>query len=1184
MVRNLPYHNFLFFFAAPKMAPLSQEGDRTLGLKHRNHNKLLEKALADGVKPEKLSPDDSDLENLLKIDIASRQRNVEYILEVLKSEDMLYVSRAIKQSEWLVTEQQYADIINPEYLHTHLFPQMTTRASLKLMLHIRINLKNEARINEFYKYYKKKDAKQAQKWLPKCSPALIEEELKTNPLDIGNDQFKKLSERGFTVFKVALDAIPYWKKDKIERAMFLLKTDTELFLNTLENLEVQQMPKFGPKATRILMAKCPQIIQDKFERYAHSIHLPTFAKHMKKEEIKDFMLKNMENDQLRYWFNYDNVKIFIEHMPDEGKFEFVKQFFIERPFEDPPNPIPYHKASVFDKCNNLSIYRWYRFAPFDVAFSEIKKLIRIESLPDERNSMFSVVLFCAKRNPQHVHELLQYYHDKHMNEPFRFKITFVNKILSETDTHYYDKKTWTILNTIFYNMEVYSENSENYVQPYIEAIIAYNILHGEEVPEIVAKKFNFSSMIKLESKLKAEEKPKIFNYLYNIQMTLLRNKNVSNETHFNEALGLIDNIMYVLIDWKRDLVEFPEILDKIRELIKIKQDNDWKISLSSLYTKNKKWRRAMFEESLALHTSEESLINVIKHDPKLLLRNKAEVDSVRYNDNKTLTRLLRKLRIYFAQSIACEWTTEYLGKLNQASGHKALTRAICTLLPQKPLMEILQKYAPTETKINWTEDDELLLSLRKYFAKHMHLARPLMSPNIVLCYARGDYLQFALPSLSAISYNISSERSRDMLSKLLESPVSVQKHGLTLAFNKLQPREIKQVFADLWKRNKNASIRAGLFKRTFELLCKQKDDEEAENIWDLLGMFIDNLSSEEDKTIYLILSNNKSSVDLVPFCVRGKLCMKSYKCLSSLPPKADYVGLVDGIKSYFKNVMEYLDFDFITDVVQKDLENFTKKLYSGDILPSYMLCVKDEEAQTTRYNKVFLPLLERCFPLWDERDKDGCYFVKMNMTNVLQELRKGLFVYVFMEKMLLPTKLFADIANKLEEKLPTKTSYVLLRTWKLTATLIKLLDRHRETLDAIEIKNKKQRDRYYMSDNDNRWNAFFLKVTKDFALACINYLKADIEEYFPSINLLFGKALLNVGSNMHGMVYFDILNNIIDNCDKCPKCYIMVLKSFPSYWSDTAQDKKKEICDKIESHPSLEVKMYYYRERDAQHF
>ncbi|XP_026314294.1 uncharacterized protein LOC113226006 [Hyposmocoma kahamanoa] len=1165
------------------MAPLSLEGD-TLGSKHRNHNKLLEKAIADGVKPEKLNPEDSDLENLLKIDIASRQMNVEYILEVLKSEDMLYVSRAIKQSLWLVTEQQFADIINPDYLHTQLFPQMTTKASHKLMLHIRLNLKNAARIDEFYKYYKKTDLKKAQKWLSQCSPALIEEELKARTHDIGNHQFKRLSERGFTVFKQALDAISYWKKDKIERAMFLLKTDTELFLNTVENLEIHQMPKFGPKATQIIMAKCPQKIQDKFEIYAHNIHLPTFVKHMKKEQIKGFMLKHMENDKLRYWFNYDNVKIFIKHMPNEGKFEFVKEFFIERPFKDPPIAIPYHKASVFDNSNcSSNIYRWYRFAPFDVAFSEIKKLIRIESSPDERNSMFSVVLFCAKRNPQHVHELLQYYHDKHMNEPFKFKLTFVNKILSMTDTHNYDKKTWTLLNTIFYSMEVYSENSDNFVQPYIEAIIAYNILHGEEVPEIVAKKFSFNSMNKLQSKLKVEEKPKIFNYLYNIQMTKLRNKTVANETHFSEARELIENIMYVLIDWKRDLVEFPEILDKIRELIKIKQENDWKISLSSLYTKNNKWRKAMFEESLALYTCEQSLINAIKHDPKLLLRNKAEVDSVRYNDNATLTHLLRKLRIYFPQSVTSEWTTDYLAKLNETNGHKALTRAICTLLPQKPLTEILQKYAPTETKINWSEDDELLLSLRKYFAKYMHLARPLVSPNIVLCYARGDYLQFALPSLTAVAYNISSQRSREMLSKLLESPVSVQKHGLTLAFNKLQPREIKQVFADLWKRNNNASIRSALFKRTFELLCKQKDDKEAENIWDLLSTFIDNLSSEEDKTIYLILSNNKRSVDLVPFCVRGKFCMKSYKCLSSLPPKADYVGLVDSIKSYFKKVMEYLDYDFITDVVQKDLENFTKTLYAGDILSSYMLCVKDEEAQTLRYNKVFLPLLERCLPLWEEPDKDGCCIVKINMTNVLEELRKGLFVYVFMEKMVLPIKLFADIANKLEEKLPTKTTYVLLRTWKLTATLMKLLDSHKDILDAIEV-NKTQRDHYYMADNDSQWNPFFLNVTKDFAQACINYLKADLEEYFPSINLLFGNALLGIGSNVHGMVYFDILNNILDNCDKCPKCFLMVLKSFPSYWGCEANDIVKQIRDKIESHPSLEVKMHFYREKVAQNF
>lgn len=86
-----------------------------------------------------------------------------------------------------------------------------------------------------------------------------------------------------------------------------------------------------------------------------------------------------------------------------------------------------------------------------------------------------------------------------------------------------------------------------------------------------------------------------------------------------------------------------------------------------LYIKNKKWRKAMLEESLALCVDEETLINAIKHDAKLLLHNQAEVESMRYNDTVTLTRLLRMLRVYFPQSVISEWTVEWW---------KALTRGI----------------------------------------------------------------------------------------------------------------------------------------------------------------------------------------------------------------------------------------------------------------------------------------------------------------------------------------------------------------------------------------------------------------------------------------------------------------------------------------------------------------------------
>ncbi|KAH9641484.1 hypothetical protein HF086_006100 [Spodoptera exigua] len=73
----------------------------TFGEKRRKFNKLVADAVAS--KHYELTPitdTDSDINNLLKIEIACKTRNVDYVIKVMKSKDMLYTSTAIKKSTW----------------------------------------------------------------------------------------------------------------------------------------------------------------------------------------------------------------------------------------------------------------------------------------------------------------------------------------------------------------------------------------------------------------------------------------------------------------------------------------------------------------------------------------------------------------------------------------------------------------------------------------------------------------------------------------------------------------------------------------------------------------------------------------------------------------------------------------------------------------------------------------------------------------------------------------------------------------------------------------------------------------------------------------------------------------------------------------------------------------------------
>uniref|UniRef100_A0A1E1WBR8 Uncharacterized protein n=1 Tax=Pectinophora gossypiella TaxID=13191 RepID=A0A1E1WBR8_PECGO len=1179
------------------MPPKELEG-KTLGEKHRYYNKLVKDAItSDTILESGDFKSTNDVDNLIKIDIASNKRDVEYILNVLKCEDMLYISRAIKKCSWLITDRKHSHIINPEYLHTQLFPQMIFKASAKLMLHIRLNLKDEDRVEGFYNYIKDKDAKAALKWLPHCSLPFIQNEVENKHSDMSDHLLKRLFEISITILEIYIKKTDYYcKTDKLRLALFLINTNTEEYLNIIEPLDSYHIPNFGPKTTSVLMKKCPQRILDKFEKYANKIDLETFAKHLKKEEIKDFLTEKAGNKDLKSWFTFDNLKHFARHMPKEGKFEFLKKLFIEGKSNDENKDIvPYQSDECSMSCamqlcstsgipsaSSANIYRWYRFAPFDVAFPDLIKLIRAESAPTERIAIFGVLLSCAGRNPQHLHTLLQYYHDKHINEPFKFKIQFVNMILSKTNSHKFDELSWNLLNKIFYSMEVYTE-SENNVQSCIGAIIVYKILHNEPIPEIIENKFQFNSLKSIQSKLNKEENEIIFNYLYKLVATKLENKKIASESDLSEIIQSVEDIENLLIDWKRELVDYPMIIDKIKEIIKIKNENSWKPSLSSLYHIKKSWRKVLFEESMSMSPSDETCHNALKHDPDLLSRHKDEMEKILVNDSVFLRRSLVTLRVYWPQTLASEWSTSYLTRLDQAGGHKALTRGLCTLMSLNQVIDIVKKYAPPESKINWSVDDEHVLSLRKQLARNMYLSRPHPPLDVVMLYARGDYLQFALPSLNAVLHNMSSASSRQQITKLLDAPVSLQKHGIRLAFTKLDTAELKQVFHNIWNASKNSSIRAVLFEQTYNLLCREKNATMINEIWELLNIFIENISTEENKKIYELLGK----VDNVPIGVRGKFIMKGFKFLKSLPSKANCESIINNIIYKMPSVMEHLDPGFVSELLMDSLdEKFSKQGYElKEIMATYLLCAKDVESQTERFNKILLPLLERSFARCkdykktDDKKEEVPKWIGENIRYLLEEISGQFQKFVFEKKMVFPSKLFTDILNLLEKSLPVEVNYTVLRYWKLTTTYVSLLEEHKALLSTINEEAKSLTTYgYYYARHENKWNEVYIKVIPDFSDICLQYLKEDIQKYFSSIYLLFGDALNRTFENIHPLVRVHLFKHILKDGEFI-QSYLLVLENLPEHYyeKDEESEVAAEIRKMISSHPSTEIRIHYYR-------
>ncbi|XP_050555928.1 uncharacterized protein LOC118276700 [Spodoptera frugiperda] len=138
-----------------------------------------------------------------RVDLAVSLGDADYILRNLKHDDMLFVSRALK-ARWLLDRH---DVINPQYLEDTLFPEMVSPAVSKMRHWLYINLREPAKCQEFYEYYKQNSFEFAIKFLSRCSNRFILEEVPKILAKLSPHYLKVLCEKCSTVAKTYFDSL-----------------------------------------------------------------------------------------------------------------------------------------------------------------------------------------------------------------------------------------------------------------------------------------------------------------------------------------------------------------------------------------------------------------------------------------------------------------------------------------------------------------------------------------------------------------------------------------------------------------------------------------------------------------------------------------------------------------------------------------------------------------------------------------------------------------------------------------------------------------------------------------------------------------------------------------------------------------------------------------------------------------
>lgn len=862
---------------------------RNLGERHRELNLKVKEAAAKNLNFDQVKDitEKSDVEKLFKIDLASKYMNIDYIIEVLKSGDSLYISRALK-CVWIYGDE-FTNIFSVENLHNNVTPFMSTKMKKKLLSAISTYVRNEDRAAAFYKYsMESKLTSIALKFLNFTSNTFKLELLKDHSncqhLISGTEgeNLKHFIGLSFTLADAYVAIFYETNRIKVFRDLSYLYSVSDIkYLEMLEKSIVLNQYNniyLGVRISRSIMKKHKNRVLSNPSLYVNLLNKNVLVRYSTAQDAKIYAVAVLPDNVENYWNqNYCNTYKFILDLIQDGKYEFIKSIFSAKypgqEFEMNLNfyNLKYYKFMTAEEKETWALkqisgeaeilgtgkdYIWYKFVRFEKAFEEIKKLVMITPDQTKRADIMNILIEAAK-NQRDVEKILKHYYERHTNEQRYTKENFLDRLLQYFNVYEFDEDCWMTLNKIFHSLEVYSmTDCHSCKSEYKIIALIYNIINKKDIHEAI-KLYIRSNMyfysLKLNTdKLSKEQQDTIFHYLFEFYMDEIKKSDsvpYDDEVKFH-LRKYIHIILDLLDQYGRTKHDCPELVNKFMKL-------DWdEFQCHRLHYEPQK------------PTTKLNLLHYLKKDANLLVENlpllKTIIDSsYRFN----IRQVLKKLKIYFSNDIAKDYLKLFDELLTQDQlwykvAHAA-AHGIFHLADDSFKADFMTKYAPTEPKIKHGEISEKLLRIQEAICAHAYYSRPPVPLKYMLMYIKGDYVHFCLPLFHSYLANLPLPLCMEFIEAILNAPVSIQKHGIRLAFECFSAENLNKLVTRVWKKTKNISLRMIIFKAVYNKLSKGQYAH-SKILFDTLKTITLTLRHDDNEELFGLLASQRLPTPLMP--------------------------------------------------------------------------------------------------------------------------------------------------------------------------------------------------------------------------------------------------------------------------------------------------------------------------------
>ncbi|XP_050674759.1 uncharacterized protein LOC126972176 [Leptidea sinapis] len=977
------------------MAYIILSGD-TLGERQLHLNRLVIESIDTGKAALiiKNHPENTVIDKIFKIDLAVKNKDVEYILNTLKDRNMLYVTRALK-CDWLL-DAEYSDIINPRNLEENLYGEMIKPAVNKMKHFIQIKLKIPQRCEEFYKYYKS-EFNESIKYMRHCSPeciaeqvACIIENLTPNHVEILCKLNPDVGKLYFDLLKANRDALARYLEDEqnyFDSLKPILKSDGHTYLDLVEcYFNVEKIQRLSVSSSRFIMQNYKERFMQKCEMYTLQIlNINAVAQCLSSEECKELVLKLARSQYLEHWYSYQGVEPLIKRMKPDERSAFKKRVFVEKNVGDKitewpyPKPIPlqlsndddhvfkdveqelYFDFECEDYCGRPmlrkrkfvamrcgsghalrktpldTLFDRYRFIGFTQAFNELTNRLQAESTIQGRQNIMLVLVSKSGGVIRRVETLLKLLVERHINEPSNLRAAILRSLVKRVSCWRLPDNVWSLILNFGHGLGLDGVMGELLCVEGLHASLLHFITNGISPPKILLDSYknNFSTF--QDYKLNTSEISSIENHLLPLLLPDYPKEFVDLVTTYKMKVKTMPEADRILTEAARNNLE---LINKLY---------DSRIA-----------RRQLISLTFPIKQNEASYINALRHNVALLDNGESFAKLV---TKKTANhdRFLSSLMIYFGETNGL--AMKHLCALEKVANEKlrpSLARPLAKLSSDQMLLEKLKNL-------------NLINKETRTFAAALKSNAHNTSPSVNI-----DNVDWRFIGAKAVANRVlvcGSNAKENYIKSCLKLNTTAK---LALKAALCSPLEV-EALKNIALIKPEVALMVAL-KYYFQKSYKMNVD-----VWEIL------------KDLLLHLDTTKLSPQL-----QSKLCLPeevpenieaNYFCTIyqsfKKTNKEKLIIILPNIEKHITDIDDEVVREIISDFIEKctykeNGKDFTRPVISRNlrIIAKYLLLSKTTDIQFYKIENVLHPLFDRFESVWTERESDILEYINEFLQNL----------------------------------------------------------------------------------------------------------------------------------------------------------------------------------------------------------